>query len=63
VSVPGIDSALLNPRATWSDSEAYDRQAARLAQMFVKNFEKFGDARLDPDVRKAAPRVGQRVPA
>ena len=63
VAVPGIDSALLNPRSTWSDGEAYDRQAARVAQMFVKNFEKFGDARLDPEVRKAAPRLGQRVPA
>jgi phosphoenolpyruvate carboxykinase (ATP) len=63
VAVPGIDSRVLNPRSTWSDGAAYDRQAARLAQMFVKNFEKFGDARIDPDVKKAAPRVGQRVPA
>jgi phosphoenolpyruvate carboxykinase (ATP) len=63
VAVPGVDTALLNPRSTWKDAGAYDRQAARVAEMFVRNFEKFGDAPIDPEVRKAAPRVGQRVPA
>jgi phosphoenolpyruvate carboxykinase (ATP) len=63
VSVPGVDTGLLNPRSTWSDGAAYDRQAAKLAEMFVKNFDKFGDAKIDPEVKKAAPRLGQRVPA
>jgi phosphoenolpyruvate carboxykinase (ATP) len=63
VSVTGVDTALLHPRATWSDPAAYDRQAGKLADMFTRNFEKFGDARIDPEVKKAAPRVGQKVPA
>jgi phosphoenolpyruvate carboxykinase (ATP) len=63
VSVPGVDTALLNPRTTWKDPAAYDRQAVKLAEMFTRNFEKFGDAKIDPEVKKAAPRVGQRVPA
>ena len=53
--VPGVDTKLLDPRSTWRDPEAYDEQAARLAQMFVENFTKFGDA-VDPEIAAAAPR-------
>src|SRR5690606_24768525 len=35
VAVPGVDPALLDPRATWADASAYDAQAARLVQMFA----------------------------
>ncbi len=41
--VPGVDSAVLSPRKTWSDSNAYDHQAQKLAGMFQKNFEQFKD--------------------
>jgi phosphoenolpyruvate carboxykinase (ATP) len=44
VSVPGVDPSLLDPRSTWGDPAAYDRQARDLAAMFRKNFEKFPDA-------------------
>src|SRR5678816_4913093 len=30
VSVPGVDSGILDPRSTWADKEDYDRTAARL---------------------------------
>jgi phosphoenolpyruvate carboxykinase (ATP) len=43
-SIPGVDKRLLDPRSTWRDPEAYDAQAAKLAQMFVENFAKFGDS-------------------
>lgn len=52
--VPGVDDSILNPRETWGDKEAYDKQARKLVQMFVDNFEKF-DAHVDTDVRDAAP--------
>ncbi len=41
VSVPGVDAALLEPRSTWRDPEAYDRQALELAAMFRANITKF----------------------
>ena len=55
VSLPGVDHSLLDPRSTWADPEAYDRQAGRLAEMFRRNFEQFADA--GDDVRSAGPGV------
>jgi phosphoenolpyruvate carboxykinase (ATP) len=52
VEVPGVDSRLLDPRATWADPEAYDRRAHELARMFRDNFEKFAD----PELAEAGPR-------
>jgi phosphoenolpyruvate carboxykinase (ATP) len=52
--VPGVDKRLLDPRSTWRDPEAYDAQAAKLAQMFADNFAKFGDD-VAPEVAAAGP--------
>jgi phosphoenolpyruvate carboxykinase (ATP) len=55
VEVPGVDSKLLDPRATWRDPEAYDRKARELAGMFRDNFRKFAEA-AGPEVAAAGPR-------
>jgi len=55
-AVPGIEPRLLDPRQTWADGAAYDRQAAKLAAMFADNFRRFSDD-AGEDVRKAGPRV------
>ena len=56
VSVPGVDTAILDPRSTWADKEAYDRQAKRLVGMFIDNFAKF-EAHVDASTLSAAPRL------
>jgi phosphoenolpyruvate carboxykinase (ATP) len=53
VAVEGVDSTILNPRATWADPGAYDRQARRLVGMFADNFGKYVPF-IDEDVRAAA---------
>jgi phosphoenolpyruvate carboxykinase (ATP) len=57
VSVPGIDSRLLDPRDTWRDPAAYDRKARELATMFADNFQAKFAAEASPDVVAAGPRV------
>ena len=54
VSVPGVDSAILNPRETWADKEEYDATANRLVAFFIENFMKF-EAHVDQRVKEAAP--------
>jgi phosphoenolpyruvate carboxykinase (ATP) len=56
VAVPGVDPAILDPRATWPDPQAYDAQARKLVQMFVANFAQFED-HVEQGVREAAPRA------
>jgi phosphoenolpyruvate carboxykinase (ATP) len=57
VECSGVPREVLDPKATWSDKDAYDKQAHDLAEMFVKNFERFADDVSD-DVIKAGPIVG-----
>lgn len=40
-SCPNVPDEILLPRNTWSDTNAYDAQARKLAQLFVTNFEQF----------------------
>ncbi len=54
VAVAGVDTQILDPRATWTDKEAYDETAAKLVQQFVDNFAQFAD-HVDASVREAAP--------
>jgi len=58
VSVPGVDSRILNPRDTWSDADAYDLQAHKLVAMFRENFRKF-EAHVGVDVIQAAPQLAE----
>ncbi len=45
-SCPGVDDAVLNPRDTWDDPEAYDEGALKLQAMFRANYEAKGFADL-----------------
>jgi phosphoenolpyruvate carboxykinase (ATP) len=49
-----VPNDILNPRNTWSDKEAYDAQARKLAAMFVKNFDQFA-SQTPANILAAAP--------
>jgi phosphoenolpyruvate carboxykinase (ATP) len=40
--VPEVPTEVLDPRATWSDPDAYDRQAKKLRSMFEENIHMIG---------------------
>ncbi|MFG0257461.1 MAG: phosphoenolpyruvate carboxykinase (ATP) [Phycisphaerales bacterium JB043] len=52
-SCPGVPSDVLNPRTTWSDTDAYDAKARDLASRFRDNDTKFD---MSDDVRNAGPK-------
>jgi phosphoenolpyruvate carboxykinase (ATP) len=52
-TVSGVPNEVLDPRGTWPNPNEYDAQAKRLAEMFRKNFERFGDE--SHAIREAGP--------
>ncbi len=52
----GVPSDILNPRNTWTDKDAYDAQANKLASKFRDNFKKFED-NANEDILTGAPKV------
>ncbi len=58
IAVAGVDAAILDPRSTWADAQAYDLQAERLVGMFIDNFAKF-ERHVDTDVLGAAPQIAE----
>ncbi len=51
---PGVPDEVLDPKNTWADKEAYDRQARMLAGKFAENFEKYADE-VSEEVKSAGP--------
>jgi len=56
VSCPDVPQEVLQPRNTWSDKEAYDRQARDLARRFNENFKKY-ESGVSEAVRSVAPKA------
>ena len=54
-SCPDVPAEVLQPRNTWADKEAYDRQASDLARRFNENFKKY-EAGVTEAVRAVAPK-------
>lgn len=55
----GVDPRILTPRSTWADPALYDATAARLADMFNKNFAAFTEY-VPPEVMAAGPLPASR---
>jgi phosphoenolpyruvate carboxykinase (ATP) len=53
----GVDQQILDPRKTWEDKGAYDRQLLQLAQMFTSNFKKFTDVDAGERLEKVGPKL------
>ena len=56
VSCPEVPNEVLQPRNTWADKDAYDRQAHDLARRFNENFKKY-EAGVSEAVRAVAPKA------
>ena len=52
-----IKPEILNPRNAWEDKDAFDKTRDNLAEMFIKNYEKYRDG-SHVDYSTAGPKVG-----
>jgi phosphoenolpyruvate carboxykinase (ATP) len=53
---PGVPKGVLNPSLTWTDKEAYRKQALKLANLFRDAFKEF-EKDVTDEVRAAGPKV------
>ena len=55
---PNVPEEVLNPRNTWTDKAAYDKEALDLAGLFVKNFAQYAD-HANEETKAAAPKTSE----
>ena len=55
IKVKGVPDAILQPRNTWKNPEAYDEKASELATQFVDNFKEY-ENNVDKKILDASPK-------
>ncbi len=53
--VPGVPDEILRPKSTWQDTDAYERQARKLASMFADNFKTNFSDYVSANIEAAGP--------
>lgn len=56
-SLPGVDSAILDPRDTYADSTVWNTKANDLAKLFINNFEQYTDNEEGKSLVAAGPQL------
>ena len=56
-ALPNVDSAILDPRDTYKDVAEWDKKANNLAELFIKNFEKYTDNEKGKALVEAGPKL------
>jgi len=60
VDCPGVPAEVLSPRHAWKNESDYQQAAARLAELFIRNFQKFTD-KIPANVAASGPRALELV--
>ena len=56
-ALAGVDSRILDPRNTYTDPAEWDDKAINLAELFIKNFEKFTNDPAAAALVEAGPKL------
>ncbi|MCJ7764907.1 MAG: phosphoenolpyruvate carboxykinase (ATP), partial [Thiovulaceae bacterium] len=56
-TLDAVNPDVLNPRSAWADKDAFDKQRDQLAEMFIKNFQKYMIKDSKFDFSKAGPSI------
>lgn len=54
-NIPGVDSQILDPEASWKDKVAYDETSKKLAKLFIENFKIFSETPSGRSLIKSGP--------
>ena len=57
LSLPGVDSGILDPKDTYQSPEAWQQKAISLAKRFIKNFETYQDTEEGLQLVAAGPQL------
>ena len=57
LALPGVDSAILEPRDTYENTQQWDKKAVELATLFINNFERYTDKEEGKKLVKAGPKL------
>ena len=57
IELPDVDKGILDPRDTYEDPAEWDKKARELAELFIKNFEKYTENKEGKSLVAAGPQL------